>query len=102
MPGMARQPLRSFFVLLLLGAVLMTIALVVRSGLLELKTHDEPINSAMRAALAQREHELTTEDSLNVYRLFPTAYVSPTGLRYLVRKQGKGPWPKPGDLVGAR
>ena len=44
--------MRSFFVLLGLGVVLLTIAIVVRSGKLMRENPGEPINAAMRQALA--------------------------------------------------
>jgi hypothetical protein len=43
--------MRSFFYILLLGVLLATIALVVRSGMLARKNPGRPINSAMREAL---------------------------------------------------
>lgn len=97
---MAATPLRSFFYLLLLGVVLLTLALVVRSGIFEVKTADEPINSAMRAALAQERSELSTRDSLLIDRLYPTAAKEKSGLRYLVRAPGVGrATPRTGDTV---
>lgn len=96
---MARPPLRSFFYLLLLGALLLTLALVVRSGLVASKHFDEPINAAMRAALSQDRPELTTEQALLIDKLYPTAAVSPTGLRFVVRAPGQGPKVGAGDTV---
>jgi FKBP-type peptidyl-prolyl cis-trans isomerase len=97
---MATAPLRSFFILLLFGVLLLTLALVVRSGIFEVRTNDEPINSAMRAALAQEQPELTTQDSLEIERTYPTAHVLKSGLRYLVRVPANdAPSPKKGDLV---
>jgi FKBP-type peptidyl-prolyl cis-trans isomerase len=93
-------PLRSFFYLLLLGVVLLTLAIVVRSGILEMKTHDEPINSAMRSAMAEERPQLSTEDSLEIDRLYPTAHRTESGLLYLVRDPGAGTaTPRPGDMV---
>lgn len=96
---MARQPLRDFFVLLLLGVALLTLAIVVRSGIFEVHTNDEPINSAMRAAMAERTPELTTKDALELDQLYPTAAVTASRLRYLVRRPGTGPKPSPGQEV---
>ena len=97
---MPNAPVRSFFYLLLLGVLLLTLALVVRSGIFEVKTHDEPINSAMRAAMAQEQPELTTQDSLEIERRYPTAHVLKSGLRYLVRvPAADAPSPKVGDTV---
>jgi FKBP-type peptidyl-prolyl cis-trans isomerase len=80
----------SWFYLLLLGLGLLTLALVVRSGLVASKHFDEPINSAMRAALAAEQPELSTEESLTIDRLYPTAHQESSGLRYLVRAPGGG------------
>ena len=97
---MANSPLRSFPYLVLLGVALLTLALVVRSGIFEVKTRDEPINSAMRASLAQSQPELSTADSLEIARVFPTAHVTASGLRYVVRAPGSGAaTPRPGDEV---
>ena len=68
----------------------MTLALVVRSGIFELKTHDEPINTAMRSAMAEKNPQLSTEDSLTVDRLYSTAQKLPSGLRYIIRNFGTG------------
>jgi len=48
------SPVRSFFYLALLGVLLATIAIVVRSGMLARKNPGRPINSTMRAAMAER------------------------------------------------
>jgi FKBP-type peptidyl-prolyl cis-trans isomerase len=61
----------SWFYLLLLGAMLLVLGLVVRSGLVASKHMDEPINSAMRAALARERPELSTEEELLIDRLYP-------------------------------
>jgi FKBP-type peptidyl-prolyl cis-trans isomerase len=70
--------------------MLLTLALVVRSGLVASKHFDEPINAAMRAALAREQPELSTDDALLIDRLYPTAHEESSGLRYLVRNPGKG------------
>jgi FKBP-type peptidyl-prolyl cis-trans isomerase len=100
---MPASPLRSWIYLLFLGVVLLTLALVVRSGLLASKHFDEPINASMRAALAAEQPELSTQDALAIDRLYPTATESPSGLRFLVRDHGTGAeTPRPGDIVSAR
>lgn len=92
--------LRSFFILFLLGVVLLTIALVVRSGWFEVHNNDEPINAAMRAAMAQERPELTTDDALTIDRLYGTAHTLKSGLKYVVRAPGTGTaTPKVGDAV---
>jgi len=97
---MAKAPVRSFFYLLLLGVILLTIALVVRSGILARRNPGEPINAAMRAALAEDQPELTTHDSL-LEQLYPTAETLGSGLRYVVKAPGSGPTPPPGATVVA-
>jgi len=96
-----KTPLRSGFFLLLLGVILLTLALVVRSGIFARKNPGEPINAAMREAMAANEPELTTKDSLLVEQLYPTAAVTVSGLRYVVRTPGTGPTPRPGSWVTA-
>jgi FKBP-type peptidyl-prolyl cis-trans isomerase len=88
---MSSAPLRNFLYLLLLGVVLLTIALVVRSGLLARKNPGEPLNASMRAALAsENTPELSTADELTLEKTFPTARLLPSGLRYVLRAPGTG------------
>lgn len=96
-------PLRSFFWLLLLGIVLLTIALVVRSGLLARKNPGEPLSAAMRAALAsENKPQLSTADELAIEKLFPTARTLPSGVRYVLLAPGAGDRPQPGQQVAVR
>ncbi|HTQ31462.1 MAG TPA: FKBP-type peptidyl-prolyl cis-trans isomerase [Opitutaceae bacterium] len=96
-------PLRSFFWLLLLGVVLLTIALVVRSGLLARKNPGEPLSAAMRAALASEgKPELSTSDKLYIDEHFPTAREFPSGVRFILRAPGTGDKPHPGQQVVVR
>jgi FKBP-type peptidyl-prolyl cis-trans isomerase len=81
--------------------MLLTLALVVRSGMWARQNPGEPINATMRAAMAENGPELTTQDSLLVDRLYPTATVLKSGLRYIVRAPGSGPTPRLGDTVVA-
>jgi FKBP-type peptidyl-prolyl cis-trans isomerase len=92
--------MRSFVYLILLGALLLTLAIAVRSGIYARKTPEEPINSAMRAALAETSPQLSTEDALEISRRFPTAYTMKSGLKYIERDRGTGDAkPKAGDTV---
>jgi FKBP-type peptidyl-prolyl cis-trans isomerase len=93
--------MRSPFYLILLGIVLLTIALVVRSGMLASKHLDEPLNSAMRAAMAETSPQLSTEDATLIRRDFPTAYTTASGLMYINRAPGAGNSPKIGDVITA-
>jgi FKBP-type peptidyl-prolyl cis-trans isomerase len=83
--------MRSFIYLLLLGVILLTIALVVRSGMLARKDPGRPINSAMREALDQAgSHELSGTDADIVRHKYPTARRTPSGLLFIVRAPGEG------------
>jgi FKBP-type peptidyl-prolyl cis-trans isomerase len=94
--------MRSPFYLILLGIALLTLALVVRSGMLASKHPDEPINSAMRAAMAETSPQLSTEDATLIRRDFPTAYTTASGLMYINRAPGAGPaTPGIGDTIVA-
>ena len=88
---MPTSPLRSFFILLLLGVTLLTIAIVVRSGMLARKNPGEPITAAMRSALAsEQKPELSTTDELYIEEHYPTARILPSGVRYILLGQGTG------------
>lgn len=92
--------MRSLFYLVLLGVVLITAALVTRSGLLWRDNPGRPINSAMREALNRQTPQLSTEDELLIAQKFGTAHKLPSGLRYIVRAPGAGETtPLPGDEV---
>jgi FKBP-type peptidyl-prolyl cis-trans isomerase len=93
--------MRSFFYLAFLGVVLLTIAIVVRSGMLLSKHPGEPITAAMRAAMAETSPQMTTEDANRIRQLFPTAYSQASGLMYVNRGSGAGPSPRIGDTVTA-
>ena len=82
--------MRSFFVLLLLGVVLASIALVVRSGLLARKHPGQPINGAMRAALAGDAQQWSERDTQLIAQRYNGAQDTPSGLRYLIRTPGTG------------
>jgi FKBP-type peptidyl-prolyl cis-trans isomerase len=83
-------PMRSFFYLALLGVVLLTIALVVRSGNFARKKPGQPINAAMRAALAAESPQLSTDDALLIANTYGNARKSPSGLRWVERAPGHG------------
>lgn len=93
--------MRSFFYLAFLGVVLLTIAIVVRSGMLMSKNPGEPITAAMRAAMAETSPQMTTQDANQIRQLFPTAYSQASGLMYVNRGSGSGPSPRVGDTVTA-
>ena len=92
--------MRSFFILLLLGSLLATAALITRSGLLARKDPGRPINSAMREALNAQKPQLTVDDEMLVNQAYSTAHKLPSGLRYMVRNPGQGDAkPQIGDEV---
>jgi FKBP-type peptidyl-prolyl cis-trans isomerase len=92
--------MRSFMYLLFLGVALLTLAMVVRSGMLASKNPGEPINSAMRAAMAESAPQLSTEDANQIRKLYPTAYATASGLMYVNHDPGRGTAsPRIGDTV---
>lgn len=80
--------MRNFFYLLLLGVILATVAVVVRSGMLARKNPGQPINSAMREALAAENPQYSTQDDALIAQTYPNARTLPSGLRYVVRRPG--------------
>jgi FKBP-type peptidyl-prolyl cis-trans isomerase len=82
--------MRNSIYLALLGAALLTIALVVRSGLLARKDPGRPINSAMREALNAKTPQLDTTDALLIAKTYGNARRSPSGLRWVERAPGIG------------
>jgi FKBP-type peptidyl-prolyl cis-trans isomerase len=82
--------MRSFIYLGLLAALLITAALVTRSGILWRKNPGRPINSAMREALDKQSPQLSTDDAMLIAQLYGTAHTLPSGLRYVVRSAGTG------------
>jgi len=92
--------MRNFFYLLLLGVILATVALVVRSGMLARKNPGRPINSAMREAMNAENPQLTTDDALVIAKTYGTAHKQPSGLRWVVRNPGAGDaTPQPGNEI---
>jgi FKBP-type peptidyl-prolyl cis-trans isomerase len=82
--------MRSFFYLLLLGVILGTIAIVVRSGMLARKDPGRPINSAMREALNAQNPQLDTQDAMLIAKTYGNARRSPSGLLWVERAPGTG------------
>ncbi len=96
---MAQAPFRSFFYLLLLGAMLLTLALVVRTGAFSRKNPGQPMSAAMRAMMEAETHVLTTEEEGVIGEKYPGARENKSGLRQIVRLAGEGPLPKAGQTV---
>lgn len=94
--------MRSPLYLLLLGVALLTLALVVRSGMMASRHPEEPINSAMRASMAETSPQLSTDDATRIRKDFPTAYTTKSGLMYINRDPGRGTsTPRIGDTIVA-
>ena len=91
--------MRSFLYLALLGACLLTLAIVVRSGILASKHFDEPLSSAMRSAMAAESPQMSSADAAVVRRDFPTAYTTESGLMYINTAPGAGASPRPGQTA---
>ncbi|MFI5357639.1 MAG: FKBP-type peptidyl-prolyl cis-trans isomerase, partial [Opitutales bacterium] len=87
MPG---PVMRNTFYLFLLGIVLLTIALVVRSGIFARKDPGRPINSAMREALAEEAPQWSEADATLIRQKFANAHRLHSGLLYVVRDPGTG------------
>ena len=95
--------MRTFIYLIVVGAALLTLALVVRSGIFMSKNPGEPINSSMRAAMDQTSPQLSERDATEIRRRYPTAYTSADGLMYVNRAPGTGTaTPRVGDTVVAQ
>ena len=94
--------MRNFIYLGLMGACLLTLALVVRSGMFARKNPGEPVSAAMRAALAETRPEIPGEDARRIRAQFPTVSTLPSGLMYIDGFPGTGKQrPRIGDTVTA-
>lgn len=92
--------MRSFFVLLFLGVVLITLSLVVRSGMLARKHPGAPMSAAMREAMADDSYQFNGRERELIALRYPGAQETKSGLRTLVRTPGAGKaTPKRGQLV---
>ena len=92
--------MRNVLYLVLLGLVLLTLALVVRSGIFARKDPGVPINAAMREALAEQSPQLTEEDANIIRQKYADARRLHSGLIYVERDPGSGgPTPRNGQEV---
>ena len=82
--------MRNAFYLFLLGIVLLTIALVVRSGIMARKEPGRPINSAMREAMAEEAPQWSEADTTVIRQKYANAHRLHSGLLYVVRDPGTG------------
>jgi FKBP-type peptidyl-prolyl cis-trans isomerase len=83
--------MRSVHVFILLAAILVAIAIVARSGIFTRQNPGEPASKYMRAAMdTPQTPQLSAEETAILAEKFPTATVSSSGLRYLIRAPGTG------------
>jgi FKBP-type peptidyl-prolyl cis-trans isomerase len=82
--------MRSFLVIFCLGSALLTIALVARSGILARENPGEPINAAMRRALADKAYQFPEADANLIAQKYPGTEDTPNNARYLVLRPGEG------------
>ncbi|HEY1794109.1 MAG TPA: FKBP-type peptidyl-prolyl cis-trans isomerase [Opitutaceae bacterium] len=92
--------MRSTVYLALLGVILLTLALVVRSGMLASHHPEEPMSAAMRAVMAETAPQFSSADAAIIRRDFPTAYTTKSGLMYVNLGPGTGDaMPRAGAVV---
>jgi FKBP-type peptidyl-prolyl cis-trans isomerase len=89
--------MRSLFYLVLLGVVLASIAIVVRSGMLARKDPGKPINTAMRYAV--ESPKFTPEEIATYEQKYGHLQQTPSGLLFTVERPGQGDLPKTGALA---
>lgn len=82
--------MRNLLYVALLGLVLLTLALVVRSGLLARKEPGRPINAAMREAMAESAPQFSEADMAVIREKYGNAHRLHSGLLYVIRNAGTG------------
>jgi FKBP-type peptidyl-prolyl cis-trans isomerase len=82
--------MRNTVYLLVLGLVLLTLALVVRSGLLARKEPGRPINAAMREAISEESPQMSEADATVIRQKYGNARRLHSGLLYVERAPGDG------------
>lgn len=89
--------MRSLTVLIALGLLLAFIAWQARTGIFRRANPGEPANKYMRQMLEAQK--LGEGDAATIAQKWPGAAVTPSGLRYVVRRPGAGSPPATGALV---
>lgn len=90
--------MRTFVILVLIGLGLLTLALVVRSGIFARAEPGRPINSAMRLALENKGiPEISREDTNLIFQQFGNPARLESGLLYVRRALGTGELPRRGQ-----
>jgi FKBP-type peptidyl-prolyl cis-trans isomerase len=82
--------MRNTLYLFILGLALLTLALVVRSGLLARKEPGRPINAAMREAMNEEAPQLSEADATLIRQKYGNAHRLHSGLLYVIRDPGSG------------
>jgi len=82
--------MRNLLYLVLFGLVLLTLALVVRSGLLARKEPGRPINAAMREAMAEEAPQLSETDARFIREHYGNARRLHSGVLYIEHNPGTG------------
>ena len=82
--------MRNALYLFLLGLALLTLALVVRSGLMARKEPGRPINAAMREAMNEDAPQLSEADAMIIRQKYGNAHRLHSGLLYVIRDPGTG------------
>jgi FKBP-type peptidyl-prolyl cis-trans isomerase len=83
--------MRSVYVIVSLGVVLVAIAYIARSGIISRENPGEPASKYMREAMdTPQTPQLSTEESAVIAEKYGTATVRPSGLRYIIRTPGTG------------
>ncbi len=91
--------MRSFVVLAALGLLLAFIAWQARTGIFRRANPGEPTNKYMRQMLEAQK--LAEGDAAVIAQKWPSAVVSPSGLRHVQHRPGTGSPPATGALVVA-
>ncbi|MBI5424587.1 MAG: FKBP-type peptidyl-prolyl cis-trans isomerase [Opitutae bacterium] len=91
--------MRKFGFILILGGVLAFIAIQARTGVFRRANPGKPANKYVREM--QEAQELAPEDIAVIKEKYPDAIVTPSGLRYVVRREGAGSPPSFGATVSA-
>jgi FKBP-type peptidyl-prolyl cis-trans isomerase len=89
--------MKSLKVPIILGAVLLLIALGVRTGWFARRDPGEPMNATARAT--REDPQWSAADIRLIEERYGSAHVMTSGLRYVVRAPGEGPKPRKGDTV---
>ncbi|MFI5336377.1 MAG: FKBP-type peptidyl-prolyl cis-trans isomerase [Opitutales bacterium] len=91
--------MRTYGILLILGLILAFIAFQARTGILRRANPGEPANKYTRAMM--EEQRLSETEQALIKQLYADAIVTPSGLRYIVRRPGTGEPPARGAEVSA-